>query len=231
MNKTDEYINLLYETQALSEDMGIDLPNVGKGLVKKISSTIDVKNPIGTMKKIKKLTPKGFDNLNAVKKAEAYASDKFEKFGVFKKTATQVIKNSLSGVSPKVADVAGGFLAVTAMVVKKSDKNKSPEKVLKVNIKEFITRARKFGEDYDEDDETQKGKMRTSDVTDLSVAWVVIVMSTAVAVGLINGSFVISAAISAFVAASAQTIFIVLLVLAFLFGIVVVAAKSLGGGA
>jgi len=229
MNKIDVYLNILNETQCLSEDIGIDLPNVNKGLVQKINKSIDKKDPIGSMKKIKTFIPTGF-KLNAISKAETYLSKNVKNFGLYKSTTSAIIKNSVPGISPKMLNAASGFLAFSSMLTKKEDKNKNPKMLLKMNIKKFVTECRKFGEDHN-DEETMSSKMRPGDLADLSVAWVIICMGSAAAIGVIGGVLTISGALATFIAGGALTsIFVVLIIFAFIFGVIWLATGFFGSG-
>ena len=220
MNKIDIYLNILNETQSLSEDIGIDLPKVDKGLVQKLKGSINKKDPIGSMKKIKMLKPPGFKP-NTISKIENYLSKKFKKFGVFKSTSSAVIKNSLPGISPKMLDLSSGFLAFSSMITKKEDAKKDPKILLKMNIKKFVTECRKFGEDYSDEENKVKAKMRPGDIADLSVAWVIISMASATAIGVISGTFIISGAIATFIThGSLLGIFLVAVLLGFIFAMV-----------
>lgn len=198
MNKIDAYLNMIYEMQMISEEVGIDIPNINKGFIQKINKSINTKDPYGSMKKIKTLAPPGF-SINVVQKVENYMSKKYKKFSTFKSTASVVIKNSLSNVSPKMIDVASSFLSLSSMVVKKGDKNKKPNVILKTNLKKFINDTRAFGESYEDDDESSKSKMRPSDVADLAVAWVITGMAIIIASGLFTGGYVIGSAVYTFI--------------------------------
>jgi len=217
MNKIDIYLDILNETQRLSEDIGIDLPSVNKGLVQKIYKSIDKKEPIESMKKIKKIIPPGLKS-TSVTKVNTYLNKKIKNFGVYKSTSSAVIKNSLPGISPKMLDVASGFLAFSSMITKKKDAKKDPKILLKINIKEFVTKCRKFGEDYSDEENKSKSKMTPGDIADLSVAWVIICMASALAIGVVSGTLVVTGAIATFITGgSLQYIFVIGLTLVFLF--------------
>ena len=108
-----------------------------------------------------------------------------------KKTASQILKNSLPNVSEKSQSAASSFLALASMFGKKDEKNMNPNDMLKRNIKEFVFRVRKFGETFESSEEGKKEGSRISkeDLPDLAVAWIIVVMSTAFAIGVGAGIY------------------------------------------
>lgn len=218
MNKIDSYLEIIHEKDELIKDIGIDVKKLDKSLVRKVSSAMDENDPKGSINKIKRLVPPGFKN--TLPKAENFANKHFDKFSPFKMTSKQILKNSIPGISPKMLDAASTFLAISAMLGKKSDKNKKPEEILKLNIKEFVDRVRKFGEDYDDEDDTpSKSKLRTSDWTDIAVAFVIIVMASALALGVGTGLIVLLSAVAGVITTWAPVAIVVWLLMMIVFGI------------
>jgi len=198
MNKIDSYLNEIYIQEDMQELLK-DFSNFDKTFLGKIKASIDQKKPVESMRKIKKLAP-GFNAKRAQAKIDEVVGLKISEYPKLKTRATIVVQNSISGVSKQMAEVAGTFLAVSALFVKKGQEGISLDKNLQSNLKVFVTKVRKFGEDYD-DEKEEKTKMRPSDYADLSVAWVIVVMSTALAFGIGAGVYVALKVVSVAIAA------------------------------
>jgi hypothetical protein len=204
MSNVNEYIDILYLHEELLQLNEIDLSaairkltpeSKTKNMVKNIATSLDKKDKSKSLKKIKtivtavpKVKPQSIDN---------HISSKYSDYKKMKKTADVVLKNSLPEVSIKVRDIASTFLSVSSMVAKKKNLNIEPTTNLKNNIKLFVTKVRSFV-DFDEDEqEKKKSGLEKEDIADLSVAWVIVTMSTALAVGLGTGMYGVLTAIAA----------------------------------
>jgi len=229
MNKIDIYLNEL----CIQEDITSVLPKIDfKSYVQKLKGSVKIKDPKGSMNKIAKMAPPGF-NVNVVKKIDKLVSTKYANYKKLQKMATQVVKNSINDVSDKMATIAGSYLVVSSMFAKKGKEGITHEASLKLQLKAFVKGVRKFGEDYDED-EKKNSKMRPSDYADLSVAWVVVVMSTALAIGIGGGVFIFLKVVAAAVAMSAGAVMMLLtwgvIIIAFIFVCSLIASKGLLDG-
>jgi hypothetical protein len=184
MNKIDSYLNELY----IKEE--INLPNLDvKKFASKFKSVVNVNDPKGSVKNIMKIAPPGIKP-SMIQGINTYISSKYDKFDSLKDKATKIVKNSVEGVSPKMADIAGSYLAISSMFAKKAQSNMTHEANLTLNIQEFMGKVQKFGEDYEEEAEKKNRKIRPSDYADLSVAWVIVVMSTGLAIGISTGVYI-----------------------------------------
>jgi len=188
MNNINIYLEGIHERHQLLEVLNM---KVDKTIVKKIASAVDEKNPDASIARIKKMIPSGFKPKQALLKVNDTFSGKINEYSQLKNTATQVVKNSLPGVSQKMADMSGTFLAVSTIFTKKADKNKLAKQILKINIKEFVTRCRNFADDVDDDDESKESK-RSSDIMDQGVGWTVIIMSVVIALALVKGTMIVA---------------------------------------
>jgi len=197
MNKIDSYLNEIYVREELN------LPNLDvKGFISKSKKVVDEKDPKGSINRILKIAPPGIKP-SMLKTIDSYASGKYDKYDTMKASTAKIIKNSIEGVSPKMAEIAASYLTISSMFGKKGQQNMTHEAMLKINIKEFVVKARSFGEDYsDEEEEKSNKRLRPSDYADLSVAWVIVVMSTALAVGIGGGVYVFLKVIAVAIAAS-----------------------------
>lgn len=223
MNKIDSYLNEIYIQEDMQEVLS-DYKRIDKPTVMKLNAAVNPKDPKGSLQKLSKLIPSGFNGKKAITKVDQAIGMKISEYPKLKKRATIVVKNSISGVSDQMADVAGSFLAFHSLFAKKGQENMPLDTNLKNNLKIFVTKVRKFGEDY-EDEKEEKTKLRPSDYADLSVAWVVIVMTTGLAVGIGAGVYVAMKIVALAVAASlpfimnlfAYTICGVIIMAAFIF--------------
>lgn len=201
MNKIDSYLNEVYVREELN------LPKVDfKGFVNKSKKIVDEKDPKGSINRILKISPPGIKP-SMLKTIDNYASSKYDKYDKMKNDTARIVKNSIEGVSPKMAQIAASYLVISSMFGKKNQQNMTHEAMLKTNIKEFVVKTRKFGEDYSDEEEEKKNKrLRPSDYADLSVAWVIVVMSTALAIGIGGGIYIFLKVIAIAIAASIGTV-------------------------
>jgi len=195
MDKIDNYLEHLYVQEELMTLFEVDMnqiiakftPDKLKSITKKVQGSINKKDPFKSMKLIKTVT-KIIPTVN-VATVDKYMASKVKEYNSMKKMAEVVIKNSFSGASKQAVAIASSAITVLSLVGKKNEKITLKEN-LKKNVKEFVVRARKFGEDYNEDDKETSG-FQKEDLPDLAVAWVIITMGTAVAVALGTGGFMI----------------------------------------
>ena len=216
MNKIDIYLNELH----IQEDIASVLPKIdSRSYIKKLKGSVNLKDPVGSMKKVAKLAPPGLTP-NVIKRIDKVASEKYANYKKLQTISSRVVKNSIANVSDQMSEIAGSFLVISSMF-SKGKKNITHEANLKIQLKEFVTRVRKFGEDYDEE-EKKNSKIRPSDYADLSVAWVVVVMSTALAVGIGGGTYIFLKVVAASIAASMGAVMMTLTwaVIAIVFGII-----------
>ena len=184
MSNLNVYLNELHEMHTLLEELDVGL-KPDKSMFKRIAKIVDSGDPKKSIAKIKKLIPPGFNAKKAYSKMESFLGDKTKEYSSFKNIATQVVKNSLPGVSKKTADISGSFLAATSILVtKKTEKNKPQKQILKSNIKEFVDKCRQFADD---DDDEVKEKKSASETMDLAVGWTIIVLSVTIGLLLIKG--------------------------------------------
>jgi len=189
MNKIDNYLNEVYIQEDIKEALSA-YQTIDKRFLSKMKGTIKENDPKGSMKRLKKIVPSGFNAKTALSKVDAALGMKVSEYPKLKKRATVVVKNSINGISNQMAEIAGTFLAFHSLFAKKGQENTPVDKNLQLNLKIFVTKVRKFGDDYEESDSKEKSKMRPSDYSDISVAWVIIVMSTALAFGIGAGIYV-----------------------------------------
>jgi hypothetical protein len=211
MDKINMYLESLY----LQEDLIDILPkfNATK-IAKKIQANLDSANPKDSAKKISRFIPK--INPALVPKIDSFMSSKDTEYNKLHNRASIVLKNSLDNVSQKMANLAATFLVVSSMYAPRQKRNISHEQNLNSNLKEFITRVRKFGSEHEDDEENRK--LRSSDYIDLSVAWVIVVMGSALAISLGSGSYAILTALATAFASGVSLIFHVAIIV----GIVIV---------
>ena len=195
MIKIDSYLEAIHfqtEVTAIIEgeddvDLGIPKMDVKK-TAKKMKAAVNMKDPKGSIKKLQGMVPPGI-NKQTFNKIDKLLNEKFTDYSKFKRIASGVVKNSIDGVSPKMANYAGSFLAFSSMFAPKGKQNLSPDKNLKLNIKQFVTEARKFGEDYEQEEEKETSRIRVSDYADIAVAWVIITTSLSLAIGIGGGVY------------------------------------------
>lgn len=198
MNKIDMYLNEMYIQEDIQSFVK-EFSKFDKSFINKMKNAVDLKNPAGTIKKISKMAPPGLVNKKPVQKIDRTLTSALPEYPKWKKRATAVIKNSVSGVSDQLADAAGTFVVFSSMFAKKGQENIAIDQNIKNNLKMFVGKTRHFADEYE--NEPEKRKIRPSDYADISVAWIIIAMSTALAVGVGGGAFVflktIAVAISA----------------------------------
>lgn len=231
MNKIDKYLNELYINEdflLLKEELDKVLPKPDKGMFKKISNMLDQSNIQGSLAKLVKMVPNSVSP-SLIQKAEGKLESNAPQYVAMKDKATRVIKNS-TNVSPKMAEASGSALAVLSLFAKKSEKNKKPEQILNDNLKAVISKARSFGEEYEDDEDENKSKLRPSDISDMAVAFTIITLSVAIAWGVLSGGYAVVAAVLAGVASiSWMGLWVGLLVLVGVYGIAFILGKVLGG--
>lgn len=202
MDKIDRYLETLYVQEDLVNLYELDMnqivskftPEKFKGISKNLQGSINKKNPIKSMKKIKKIVSVvPVINLGSVDKT---LTSKIKEYPSMKKMAKTVLQNSFGSASKQSLEVASSAITVLSMIGKKNEKITMKEN-LKKNIKEFITRTRKFTDEHDDDKEASG--FQKEDLPDLAVAWVIITMGTAAAVALGTGGVMILAEISTLV--------------------------------
>lgn len=176
----------IFEADTPEGEVGLPKMDV-KNTINKMKKVIDIKDPEGSMKKLKGIAPPGFSE-KTVKKMDSFLSKKSKDYNKMKRTASQVVKNSIGKISPKMADVAGSFIAFSSMFAPKNSKNINPQANLKNNIKKFISKARGFGEDFEDDAENKK--LSVSNWVDIAVGWTIVVTALALAIGIGGGVFV-----------------------------------------
>ncbi len=203
MEKIDRYFEILYIQEDLTNINEIDLTafiqkltpeSKTKTLVKKIKGVVNEKDPLQSMKKVGAVV-KHLPTLK-ISSIDKFLGLKIKEFGPLKKTSKTILANSVPGLSKQSLEIASSFLAFSSMITKKGEKFTTKQN-LKKNATVFVSKVRKFGEDYSADPEKNKGRgLQKEDIPDLAVAWVIIAMSTALAVGLISGMYIISGAIA-----------------------------------
>ena len=220
MDKIDNYLDHLYIQEELMTLFEVDLnqivskftPDKLKGIAKKVQGTINKKDPVKSINRIKTVM-KAMPTVN-IATVDKYMASKVKDYKSLKKMAEAVIKNSFGGASKQAVGVASSAITVLSMVGKKNEKITLKDN-LKKNVKEFVVRARKFGEDYSEDDKEPSG-FQKEDLPDLAVAWVIITMGTAAAIALGTGGFMILAEVAGVIApiviAAVILVFILLII-------------------
>lgn len=215
----DEFVKL--DEVDLSKLVSILTPeSKTKSLIKKVQSSLDKKDPIKSLKRIKSLM--SFMPKVNIRKIDNYLGSKLKDYKGLKKMADIIVGNSLPNISNPTKDYATSFLALSSFIAKKGSKI-TPKDNLKKNVKEFVMRSRKFIDDYEDDEKGKKAKktgFQKEDLPDLAVAWVVVVMSTVFGVSLGSGLYAILVSFAATVPYFMATIFIVALI----WGIIVVEA-------
>jgi hypothetical protein len=217
----DKYLDSIYLQEEFSRINEFDLSKLtskiptedkAKSIVKQLNSSVNVKKPKQTMDKIKKAT-------SGMPKVQSSALDNFlakkvKNYKSMKSTSVKIIENSLPGISSKMSDKAGTFIAFSSMFSKKGD-NISPKDNMKKNIKEFVIKVRKFADDFGDDSSTEKktgGGFQKEDIPDIAVAFTIVVMAVALATSLASGMYAIMTAFATLI--SPMTIVLIILTLA-----------------
>lgn len=225
MKNIDKYLETLYIQEDLIILNEMDLLKLFKNitiekaklLTKQIKSKLDEKNPTKSLKNIKALV----SNLPKikVKALDTYAKEKMKNYESMKKTSKLILANSLPHVSKPMQDVAATFLVVSSMFGKKGA-SLTHKQNLTIQIKTFVTKVRTFGEGYEVEEPPKRERLlQKEDIPDLAVAWTIVAMTTALAVGVGGGVFVILSSIPTLISAHFYGIII------FLFFIVLVVAS------
>lgn len=187
MKHIDNYIESLY----IQEDVSSIFPSIKKNMASRIKGMINVNDPIASMKKISKAVP-NIDPNKKLPMVDKFLSGKIDKYNIYKTMTTKVLRNSIDGLTPKTANAVAPAIIAISMVAKKSNSNLTFEKNLKLNIREVVAKARKFGEDFEEEDEKDPAKRsrKVNDIADLSVAWAVVLVITTAIIGAVAGGWV-----------------------------------------
>jgi hypothetical protein len=198
MKNIDNYLDSIY----MQEDINSIFPSISKSITSKLKGMINVKDPVGSMKKISKAVP-NMDPNKKLPMVERFLSSKIDKYDTYKKMTVTVLTNSVNGLTPKTASALAPTIIAGSMLAKKSNANLTLERNLKLNLKEIVVKARKFGEDFEEEDEDDPAKKsrKVNDIADLSVAWAVILVISTAVIGAVAGGWVVLSIISAIVAA------------------------------
>jgi hypothetical protein len=191
-----------------------------KALIKDLSKSTNKRDPIKSLKRVSKLLK--FLPTVELKKIDSYMKSKTTDYVKFKRMADVVVGNSLPGISDKARDFSSSFLAVTAFVVPKG-KDIDPAKNLKNNIKTFVFKTRKFMDE--QEDNVKKSGLQKEDLPDLAVAWVIVLMTTALAAGLGTGAYLVLAAI----AKAIPTIIIIGIILVAAGGVIAIIETAMAG--
>lgn len=227
MESVDKYLKVLHIQEELEQ---LNEANINsffsklapeaktKSLIQKMKISLKEKDPVNSIKRIKTLL--NFLPVIKLKKIDKFANSKIDNFKRMKKMASVVLKNSVPTISKKANDYASSFLAISSLVAKKNDSKLKPEDNLKKHIKEFVLRVRKFGADYGDDtDDNSDSKiagLSKEDLPDMAVAWTIVAMSTALAIGIGSGLFVVLGTISSLLPWIMILGFILAIVLGFL---------------
>jgi len=163
-----------------------------KSMVKKVSSSVNKRTPLESLKKISSIL--SFLPRISVASIDRFMSSRVSEYKSLKRTADVVLKNSISGISNDVNNYASTLIATLSFVAKKNEKV-NPKDNLKKILKEVVTKSRKFMEEH-EDVETKKPGFKKEDLPDLAVAWVIVVMSASTAGAVLAGGYAILAAIA-----------------------------------
>lgn len=203
MKSVDKYLELLEIKEELIALNEIDLNSLiskltpeakTKAIIKKMRSSVDKKNPVKSMKAIKKIL--NFVPAFEAKKLDSFIQSKFSGHKSLKATAKTILKNSLPDASDTSIDFASTFLAVSATIAEKGKEKISPRDNLKNRIKEFVIRTRKFMDEHEEEAEKEQGLFTKENLPDLAVGWIIVVMATAFATGIGGGVFLVLLAVS-----------------------------------
>ncbi len=201
MDKIDKYLEHIYiqedfqnliETTFEKDIHKVSKDIKGKKIFKQMHSLLDPKNPAKSLKKIKKFIPKVPKiNINTIDK---YMASKVKDYRNLKKTADVIISNSITGISKESKDAASSFLAISSLFGKKKEKITTKDN-LKKNIRTFVTKVRKFTEEYEEKEEGGV-KISKEDIPDFAVAWVIVIMTISLAIAVGTGLYGIIATVS-----------------------------------
>lgn len=149
---------------------------------KDFNSAVKNKKPKEVASQLKKLGLPKMTMATLDKAATASDSDYMRR----KKLAQRILANSLPGATNKSIGPASAFLAILcAMKTSKNDKRDDMTR-LKGYVKEFVTKTRKFTDDYGEPEEktTKPGGLSKEDLPDIAVAWTIMVMTTGLSITL-----------------------------------------------
>lgn len=195
MDNIDKYLESLYiqeEFLHINEadlKTAIDKISVSgqiKSLLNNIKNMLNPKDPMKSLVKIKSAAKR----LPTVKQSsiDKFIGSKFKEFKPLKKMAEAVLKNSVPGLSDYSVDAASSFLAFISFFVAKNEKHLKPKDKLKLNIKDFVARTRKFGEEYGEEATEKTSRLQKEDIPDLAIAWTMVVMGIVISGSLIAGA-------------------------------------------
>lgn len=234
MENLDKYLDLFYLQEDLVHLNEEDLAKVASKfadekktmmLAKNIQKTLNTDDPVKSLKRVKQMMPPvPIKNVSSI---DRYFSSKYSEYKKLKNTTTNILKNSLSqGMSDKMIDLASSFLVIHSMVIKKGDKNLTHTQNLKNSIKDFVMKTRKFADDFDDEEQSTKKQpiIQKEDIPDLAVAWTIVVMASALAIGLGTGLFHIMMAI-----ASIFVLWKVMLLVALIVFVATATVIALGG--
>ncbi|MFW9871761.1 MAG: hypothetical protein ACFFG0_01580 [Candidatus Thorarchaeota archaeon] len=204
MKSIEKYLEILNIKSELEQLNEADFSNLiskftpeakTKNLVRKMSSNINKKDPVKSLKNINSIF--SFVPTMSSKKIDGFIGSKVKEFNSLKRMADVILKNSLPDISDSARDYASSFVAVSSFV---TDKNKKDIKIkdnLKLRIKEFVLRTRKFMDEHEPEVEKKGSRIQKEDLPDLAIAWTIVVMSTAIALGIGTGSYILLATIIA----------------------------------
>jgi len=205
MDKLDKYLDSFYLQEELNMLNEFDLTKLSSkiptdekanGILKKLNSSINMNKPKESLVKMKKVVS-GLPSINT-SSVESFATKKIKNYKAMKGMSQKIIENSLPGISNNMVNNAAIFLAISSNFSKKDEKV-SQQDVLKRNIKTFVLKVRKFADDFDDSEEKKKTSVfQKEDIPDLAVAWVIVAMATAIAIGFGTGIYAILTSIAAF---------------------------------
>jgi hypothetical protein len=162
MNKIDNYLQSLYiqeEFETLQEGLGDAMKKFTADKMKsfsiKLKGAIQSKN----IKQAQKLASSS--GLAKIKPAavDSYMNSKSADYSVAKGLASKVLKNSLPGKpSKKAIDRGATFIAVKSLMSEKKGVPPNVTANAKKHIKQFVTMANKYYDDYEQQsEESEKG--------------------------------------------------------------------------
>lgn len=238
MDNINEYLDILYlqeEFEILNEfDVKGALSRLvpyisSKNLFQNIDKNLNVKKPIESMKKIKKLLPPMPEV--SIEAMEKFISSKFTEFKGLMKTSSTVLDNSLPGASEYSKNLAAFAISFSSLFKGKDEPDDiKPKDKLKQNIKNFVYKTRKFSDMYESNNEIEKKSGGNADAVDIAVASVAITGMIVLALGLIAGGIFIVPAISHLI--SALPFLIILAIIGYtIYMVVTIAAAMANGGA
>lgn len=205
MDSIDKYLKELYikedDEYIIETDLKAALSKMTsskktQSILKGFSKTLNNKNPIGSLKQISSK----IKYIPTIKTSsiDKYLTPKLSEFKKLKNTANVILTNSVPNISKESNQLASTFLAISSMYTKKSEKNLSPNQKMKNNSKEFVMRVRKFMDDNDDEETSKSRGFQKEDLPDLAVAWVIVAMATALAIGMGTGIIMVTTAIAGF---------------------------------